>query len=218
MRKENRKYYFTVEGETEQRYFKWLESTINKEQSSRYTVKLDCQVQKDPLKRVKSLISLGTTEITHIFDYEGNDKAYSTQFQTTLDRMKEAGSSKVGKNVVYLLGYSNFTFELWIVLHKVDCNGAIADRSQYLALINRAYAENFDSLKQYKKKIEFERILNNLTLDDVREAIKRAKNIMQKNKENGLALQQYKGYKYYRENPSLSIWQTIEKILKDCEL
>ncbi|MEG1315379.1 MAG: RloB domain-containing protein [Anaerovoracaceae bacterium] len=164
------------------------------------------------------MISLGTTEITHIFDYEGNDKAYSTQFQTTLDRMKEAGSSKVGKNVVYLLGYSNFTFELWIVLHKVDCNGAIADRSQYLALINRAYAENFDSLKQYKKKIEFERILNNLTLDDVREAIKRAKNIMQKNQENGLALQQYKGYKYYRENPSLSIWQTIEKILKDCEL
>lgn len=31
-------------------------------------------------------------------------------------------------------------------------------------------------------------------------------------------LQQYKGYKYYRENPALSIWESIEKILKDCNL
>lgn len=29
---------------------------------------------------------------------------------------------------------------------------------------------------------------------------------------------QYKGYKYYKENPSLAIWEAIEKILKDCEL
>lgn len=29
---------------------------------------------------------------------------------------------------------------------------------------------------------------------------------------------QYKGYKYYKENPSLAIWEAIEKILKDCGL
>ena len=29
---------------------------------------------------------------------------------------------------------------------------------------------------------------------------------------------QYKGYQYYKENPSLTAWEAIEKILKDCEL
>ncbi|WP_244834431.1 hypothetical protein [Clostridium sp. BJN0001] len=45
-----------------------------------------------------------------------------------------------------------------------------------------------------------------------------AKRIMQNNEKNGYTLKQYKGYKYYKENPSLAIWEVIEKILKDCSL
>ncbi len=41
---------------------------------------------------------------------------------------------------------------------------------------------------------------------------------MQRNQENGYTLHQRKGYKYYKENPSLSAWEAIERILKDCEL
>jgi hypothetical protein len=41
---------------------------------------------------------------------------------------------------------------------------------------------------------------------------------MNRNQENGYVLQNYKGYVYYRENPSLAIWEIVEKILKDCEL
>lgn len=130
--------------------------------------------------------------------------------------MKEAQS--VGKDITYRTGYSNFTFELWITLHKVDCNGYLGHRRQYLAPINRAYEENFENLDQYKHKDNFKRVLSKLELDDVREAIRRAKSIMQNNHTDGLVLQQYKGYRYYRENPSLSIWETIEKILKDCHL
>lgn len=44
------------------------------------------------------------------------------------------------------------------------------------------------------------------------------KKIMLRNNENGYKLCEYKGYKYYRENPSLAVWESIEKILKDCEL
>ena len=53
-----------------------------------------------------------------------------------------------------------------------------------------------------------------MTLKDVQQAIQRSKDIMQKNPEYGYLLQSYKGYKYYRENPSLSIWESVEKILK----
>ncbi len=56
------------------------------------------------------------------------------------------------------------------------------------------------------------------TLEDVRSAIQRSKVIMQRNRTNGCVEQKYKGYSYYKENPSLSIWEVVEKILKDCGL
>lgn len=39
-RKENRRYVFTVEGETEQWYFDWLEDQINACDDSKYTVSI----------------------------------------------------------------------------------------------------------------------------------------------------------------------------------
>lgn len=65
---------------------------------------------------------------------------------------------------------------------------------------------------------DFKRCLQKISLSDVIAAISRAKEIMKRNEENGYVLQQYKGYTYYRENPSLMIWEPIEKILKDCAL
>lgn len=214
--KENRKYYFTVEGETEQWYLQWLQNQINAEPASSYTVSLDCPIQKDPVKRAKSLIVTKKIEITHVFDYESNEDVHTTQFQTTLDRMKEAQS--LGKEIKYHNGYSNFTFELWVILHKIDCNGSYAHRRQYITPINSAFEESFENLDQYKHENNFKRVLGKLTLDDVKRAIVKSKAIMQRNEDHGLTLQEYKKFRYYRENPSLFIWQSIEKILKECEL
>ena len=33
---------------------------------------------------------------------------------------------------------SQTTFELWMILHKNNCNAALTDRKQYLQLLNRA--------------------------------------------------------------------------------
>lgn len=133
-----------------------------------------------------------------------------------MDNMKKA--KELGKQITYKFGYTNFTFDLWIILHKVDCNSQFSHRRQYIVPINRAFNENFDGMNEYKHEDNFKRILNQLTLMDVINAVNRAKFIMQCNKENGYVLQTYKGYKYYKENPSLAIWEVIEKILKDCEL
>ena len=127
-------------------------------------------------------------------------------------------SELLGKQIKYQLGYSNFTFELWMVLHKMDCNGSLMHRRHYLVPINRAYNEDFNSLDQYKQEANFRRILGKITLAEVKEAIIRGKSIMQRNVENDCTLHQYKGYKYYKENPALLIWEAIEKILKDCEI
>ena len=188
MRKETKKHYFTVEGETEKWYFEWLQRTINASPAALYTVKFDCPVQKDPLKRAKGLVAIEKTEITHIMDRESEEKTHVQQFETVLSRMKSA--EKIGKSIKYNLGYSNFAFELWIVLHKADCNGYLNHRRQYPSLLNRTYAEQFENLDQYKHEGNFGRVLSKLTLDDVEQAIRRSKAIMRINQENGYVLQQ----------------------------
>lgn len=216
MRKENRTYHFSVEGETEKWYLDWLQGQINADPDAKYTVKLDSKIQKDPLARVKGLMILGKTEITHIFDRESEEEIHAKQFLTTLDRMKMA--QNIGKSITYRLGYSNFTFELWMILHRADCNGSLTHRHQYLAPLNRAYCETFDNLDEYKHEDNFKRVLKKLTLEQVGDAVRRSKAIMQKNAEAEYTPQRYKGYTYYKENPSLSIWEAIEKILSDCNV
>jgi len=216
MRKETRKYYFSVEGETEKWYLDWLQKTINVIPESKYNVKLDAKIQKDPLARVKGMTLLEQTEITHVFDRESEDSINTKQFQETLDRMSDA--EQLGKDIDYKLGYSNFTFELWIILHKVDCNGAKTNRKQYLYDLNKAYGEKFEDLKEYKRENDFKRILKKLTIEDVISAVRRAETIMKRNEESGYRLQQYKGYSFYKENPLLSVWEIVDKILKECEI
>lgn len=216
MRKETRKYYFSVEGETEKWYLDWLQKTINAISESKYNVKLDAKIQKDPLARVKGMTLLEQTEITHVFDRESEDSIHTKQFQETLDRMSDA--EQLGKDINYKLGYSNFTFELWIILHKADCNGAKTNRKQYLSDLNKAYGEKFEDLNEYKRENDFKRILKKLTIEDVISAVRRAETIMKRNEESGYRLQQYKGYSFYKENPSLSVWEIVDKILKECEI
>jgi hypothetical protein len=214
--KSTKKYYFTVEGETEQWYLKWLQDRINESTDAAYKVSFDCQVQKNPLKRAKSLVVTSKTEVWHLSDYESDDPIHTKQFIETMDNMKAAKS--VGKQITYKFGYTNLTFDLWIILHRADCNAATTHRKNYITPLNRAYDEHFEDMKEYKHEDNFKRCLGKLSLKNVIDAVNRAKRIMTRNEENGYVLQQYKGYKYYKENPSMAIHEIIAKILMDCEL
>ena len=214
--KQTKKYYFSVEGETEQWYFKWLQNLINETPESEFKVSFDCPVQKNPLKRAKSIVVTGKTDIYHISDYESDDEIHVREFRETMDNMKLA--KELGKQINYKFGYTNLTFDLWIVLHNSNCNGSLTHRRLYLQHINRAYNENFENMDEFKHENNFKRVLGQLALQNVRDAIERAKLIMQRNSENGYVLQEYKGYRYYKENPSLAIWEVIERVLVECGL
>lgn len=215
-RKSTKKYFFTVEGETERWYLEWLRDRINECEESTCKVAFDIQVQKNPLKRAKSLAVTSKTEIWHLSDYESNEPVHVKQFTETMTNLKAA--SNLGKQISYKFGYTNLTFDLWIILHKSVCNSAQVHRKNYIYPLNQAYGEKFENMDEYKHEDNFKRCLGQLSLDDVRNAIDRANKIMAKNRENGYRLYEYKGYKYYKENPSLAINEIIEKILKDCEL
>lgn len=216
LRKQSYHYYFSVEGETEKLYFQWLQKIINETEMSKIKVNFVCKKQPDPTQMIKSLNIICKTEIYHIADYESNDEEHTTKFNHTIDNLKKARS--MGKNITYKFGYSNFTFDLWIILHKIDCNNSFNNSNDYIKSLNKAYSEKFISMKAYKQQDNFNNLLNKLTIDDVIQAIKRAKKIMDKNENEKYKLYEYKGYNYYKENPSLMVWEPVEKILKDCGL
>lgn len=214
--KSSKKYHFSVEGETEQWYLEWLQRTINSLPESTFKVSFDCPIQKNPLKRAKSLAITSRTDIYHLSDYESDDPIHEREFLDTISNMKKA--KELGKQITYKFGYSNLTFDLWIILHRADCNGSITHRKNYLSYLNRAFDERFESMDDYKHKQNFQRCLNKLQISDVVDAIKRAENIMKTNRGNGYTLHEYKGYKYYKENPSLAVCEVVSKILVDCDL
>ena len=84
--------------------------------------------------------------------------------------------------------------------------------------INRAYGEKFENLDQYKHEDNFKRCLSKITIDNVKNAIIRSRNIMNTKISNGERLEEYKGFKYYKDNPALTIWESVEAILYECNL
>ena len=86
-RKRTLKYYFSVEGETEYWYLEWLQDQINNSPDAANKVSFNKQIQKDPLKRAKSLPITEKVEIWHLSDYESSEEVHVKQFTETMDRM-----------------------------------------------------------------------------------------------------------------------------------
>lgn len=212
-RLETKKFIFTVEGETEQWYLFWLREQINRYEDRKYNVSIEAKIQQSPGKFFKTVNAKTVPEVFHICDVESNEPVHVEKFKRILSEMREA---KTQKKITYQLGYSNFTFELWIVLHKIDCNGSFVHRRQYLESINRAFGESFENLDQYKHEDEFKRCLGKMSLDNVRDALRRAAVITTNNEKDGKVLMQYKGYTYYKDNPALSIHDVVGMIFAEC--
>jgi len=215
-RKQILTYYFSVEGETEKWYLDWLEAQINLQEETKFKVKLKAEVQKDPVSYAKKLTVQRRTTVWHLSDIEGSTPSHIQSIENTLGRLKDA--KNLGKDITYHWGYSNLSFDLWMILHKQNCNAELADVTRYLNHINRAFGEQFESMKEYKEEYNFKHCLGKLSLPEVLSAIERARTIMQRNERDGYLLSQFKGYQYYLHNPSLDLWQPIERILRDCGL
>ena len=59
---------------------------------------------------------------------------------------------KINKKISYKLGYSNFSFELWIILHKNQQMSLVSHRKQYVKGINKAFNEDFQFIDDYKQE------------------------------------------------------------------
>ena len=95
------------------------------------------------------------TEIWHLSDYESNEPIHMKQFLETMDNIKSA--SNLGKQITYKFGYTNMTFDLWIILHKADYNSSQAHRKNYINPLNQAYSNKFENMDEYKHENNFKR-------------------------------------------------------------
>ena len=218
-RKITKAYYFSVEGNTERLYLERLQLKINNDSTSKFRVSFIVKVgsPQDFCKAIPMISATDEYTITHIFDRESSvtgQEGEKKRFKATIDRVKQMGKKGTRK---YLIGYSNITFELWLILHKMDCNGYYPYAKGYLAVLEKAFGQKIGSLDTFKKADTLRTTLDSLSLEDVKSAIARAETIMQRH-QKGKREREYNGYTYVEENPSLSVHLAIKKVLEDCSL
>lgn len=209
------KYYLSVEGETEKWYFEHLQDLINNKEDLLCKVKFNVKVEKSIISRAKSISVPYKIAAFHICDYESNEDVHVQQFERVLKDLQSV--KKVNKNLDYKLGYSNFSFELWMILHKKQQTSTVANRKQYVNGINSAYKEKFQFLDEYKEEKNFKKILDKINLDDVIRAVNNGDKIREKNEQNSKEQCRVHGkFKYYTENPDVTINECVKQILQDC--
>lgn len=211
-RLQNNKYFFSVEGETEELYFKHLKNLILAEEGRIANPVFHIE-KSSPLKYAKKLSVIQPCTVTAVFDVEDNDAEHKQRFENTLKEMKD--SEKLGKDIKYELGYSNIDFELWIILHKKDLFGNVGSKAQYLKSINQIFGTKFEALREYKTERNFSQILSKITLDDVKAAIARAEKITKQRMSEDKPIKTC-GYEWFDKNPALSVHNVVKKILSEC--
>ena len=156
VKKENEQFLCSVEGETEEWYFHYLQKIVNdrlNQLNANFTISIIPKICS-PKKFMKTYPRLSSSTLCfHVFDYD-NDKK---RFIAILDEMHEA---KKQKGIQYKMGYTNLSFELWMILHKINFNKSLLYPANYLAPIKKAFDISIESIDDYKKEKCFKGILN----------------------------------------------------------
>lgn len=191
-RSESRQIHMSVEGKNcERLYFEHLAKLINCSDRHKYDLKISPRAMSPlqyakrsaykPVDKRRSGKNLPYIHIQDIEDYY--DAQQKQKFYKTIDEMRRAEQIF---GISYCLGYSNYTFELWMLLHAADMTAAMINRAAYLRPINQYFKREYRSLDEFKNASEFQRLLKQfITLDSVFDAVDRAERIAENNKRQG---------------------------------
>ena len=224
-KKESRQFNISVEGiNCEKMYFEHLARLINNSNFNTYNLKISPRKMTPleyakrnahkPHEKKKSGQSIPFIHIQDIEDFY--DESQRTKFFGIIDEMRTAEETF---HITYRLGYSNYTFELWMLLHVADMNHAVPNRKSYLPLINRWFARNYSDIDEFKHEKEFQQILDEyVSLNSVKQAINRAQQIVSLNAETGKTKENYKNVSFYQDNPDVSVHEIVQMIFDVCKV
>lgn len=211
------KVFLYCEGETERWYFEWLQNKINHDNRTKEQIKFVFK-KAGPSSFAKSNRDTYTKGMLAndlygiIQDIEDYSQENIAKFNKLLKSCKEA--EKLLKKIQFIIGYSNFCFEVWIIAHRIQVK-SMSDRNQYYRQINKAYGTTFTSNGEYKRKKDFNSILAQITLDDViNRALPECKRFKTHNYEcNSHLIRTQYGFTYILNNPDTTLNVFVEKLL-----
>lgn len=202
--------YFLVEGKTELWYLERLAELITSA-SDQYWANFRIGTPVTPESFVRRQRPPAKSVIYALLDFESTDPAHEQRFLRTLHELRVCGTKH---DVNFCLGYANYAFELWLILHKMPFLRPVCHRKDYLKTINDAFGTSFRSMPNYKKEKNFRRLLRTLDLRDVFAAMDRAQRLRERNEREHYPLLRYDGFQYYRHDPSLSVDLVIADVLE----
>ena len=222
--KQSRKFYISVEGvNCEKLYFEHLSNLINSSDTSKYKLAISPRVAspmdfaKRNVQHSKEAKKKDTKyPFIHIQDIEDyHDVTQKKKFRQLIDEIRKAEDEF---KITYALGYSNYTFELWMLLHVADVDFSVGNRYSYLQLINTHFKRSYKKLDEYKSAEEFQGILDEfITLDSVFVAIDHAQVISERNKIQGKQ-EEYRHFKFFQDNPDTTVHSVIKIIFDACKV
>lgn len=224
IKKESRQFNISVEGiNCEKMYFEHLAKLINSSDST-YNLKVAPRKMSPmqyarrnaykPVAKRKDNKKLPYIHVQDIEDYY--NEFHKNKFFGMIDEMREA-EREFG--ISYELGYSNYTFELWMLLHVADMDYSLQNRRAYLSPINRWFHRDFADLDEFKQEAAFQELLDEfVTLDSIRHAIRRAEKIVEQNAQDRKPSENYRGLTFYHDNPDVSVHEVVRLIFEVCEV
>ena len=145
-----------------------------------------------------------------IFDYDFNETEFYRNIEicNQLNKKLKPTKRNSGRHIYH--AYSNVNFDLWLILHKQDYNKRVSKNDAYINDVRWVYG--LKRADDIKSEDVINKILGQITLKDVKEAIKRAENI-RIIKEESDSKNIFNTLIY--ENPDFSIHEFLRFVLED---
>ncbi|MFW6262586.1 MAG: RloB domain-containing protein [Thermotogota bacterium] len=194
-----RKSYVCIcEGQQEKQYLEHLARLIKKFPEK--VVTFNCYI--DQAYRLKKIYE--ETDCGVLFDYDLDQ----TQFENSIKLCDQLHMERKRQNIYH--AYSSLNFDLWLILHRKDYFRTVTRNDAYLNDVKKVYGLKKED---YIKKGEIIRkILEQISLEDVKEAIKRVEKI----KYNKLETDAVKiGNTITYTNPDFSLHEFLKLVLLD---
>lgn len=162
-------YLCIVEGQQEELYLKHLARLLNRPPQKVVTFNTKIGNAHD-LK--KSYIEYDSA---CVFDHDFNKIEFERNLSSCIElNKKNKRKNKSTKRNVYH-AYSSACFDLWLILHKKHFNRPVSSAKGYIKEVIQTF--NLPNNADIKSEAIIEQILQQINLDDVKNAIERAKNI-----------------------------------------
>lgn len=194
-----RSYYCVCEGQQEEMYLKHIERLLKKPQERVVTF----NTTQGSAERLKKTYT--EYDNAALFDYDFKD----TEFRQNINICEQLQRKSKEKNIYH--AYSNVNFDLWLILHKEDYYKPVSANDAYVADVRRIY--KLDSEADIKKKAVIEKILGKISLDDVKDAIRRAEQIRARKLESDCFV--VGSFACY-DNPDWYRHEFLKIVFKDC--